>query len=146
LGRPTLSESKSKQLLAAWGAARPREHLANSAEAAVKAEEQPGFPVVLELDSPDILHKTEAGVVRLNLRDAAQVRTAYAEILASGKAYLSALPLDGSLDGGVWEGVIVPAIRLLPPPRWGRAGVGVNSPLGPRVDRLGSPACRCRRW
>jgi acetyltransferase len=109
LGRPTLSESESKQLLAAWGVASAREHRANSAEAAVEAAEQLGFPVALKLDSPDILHKTEAGVVRLNLRDAAQVRTGYAEIFASAKAYLNALPLDGGghlglkalpLDGG----------------------------------------------
>src|SRR5205823_3046413 len=52
------------------------------------------------VDSPDILHKTEAGVVRLNLADAAQVRTAYAEILANAKAYSKALPLDGEGLGG----------------------------------------------
>jgi len=99
-GRPTLSESESKQLLAAWGVGCAREHRANSAEAAVEAAEQLGFPVALKVDSPDIPHKTEAGVVRLNLGDAAQVRTAYAEILASAKAYLSALPLDGGGLGG----------------------------------------------
>src|SRR5439155_26580651 len=86
LGRPTLSESESKELLAAWGVGSAREHLANSADAAVAAAEQLGFPVALKLDSPDILHKTEAGVVRLNLRDAAQVRTAYAAILANAQA------------------------------------------------------------
>jgi acetyltransferase len=99
LGRPTLSESESKELLAAWGVASARERRANSAEAAVAAAEELGFPVALKVDSPDILHKTEAGVVRLNLRDAAQVRTAYAEILANAKAYL-ALPLDGGGSGG----------------------------------------------
>jgi acetyltransferase len=100
LGRLTLSESESKQLLAAWGVGTTREHQANSAEAAVAAAEQIGFPVALKVDSPDILHKTEAGVVRLNLGDAAQVRTAYAEIFASAQAYLSALPLDGGGLGG----------------------------------------------
>jgi len=100
LGRPTLSESESKQLLAAWGVASARERRANSAEAAVAAAAQLGFPVALKVDSPDIPHKTEAGVVRLNLRDAAQVRTAYAEILANAKAHLSALPLDGGGVGG----------------------------------------------
>ena len=100
LGRPTLSESESKQLLAAWGVGSARERRANSAEAAVEAAEQLGFPVALKVDSPDIPHKTEAGVVRLNLGDAAQVRTAYAEILASAKSYLSALPLDGGGLGG----------------------------------------------
>src|SRR5439155_17448617 len=89
----------------AWGVASAREHRANSAEEAVEAAEQLGFPVALKVDSPDILHKTEAGVVRLNLRDAAQVRTAFAEIMASAKAYapqahLSALPLDGGGLGG----------------------------------------------
>src|SRR5271155_674142 len=96
----TLSESESKQLLAAWGVGSAREHRANSAEAAVETAEQLGFPVALKVDSPDIPHKTEAGVVRLNLGDAAQVRAAYAEILASAKAYLSALPLDGGGLGG----------------------------------------------
>jgi acyl-CoA synthetase (NDP forming) len=110
LGRPTLSESESKQLLAAWGVGSARERRANSAEAAVETAEQLGFPVALKLDSPDIPHKTEAGVVRLNLGDMAQVRTAYAEILANAKAYapqvqtgrspLSALPLDGGGLGG----------------------------------------------
>src|SRR5882724_7447799 len=61
LGRPTLSESESKQLLAAWGVASAREHRANSAEAAVETAEQLGFPVALKVDSPDIPHKTEAG-------------------------------------------------------------------------------------
>jgi acyl-CoA synthetase (NDP forming) len=99
-GHPTLSESESKQLLAAWGVRSAREHRANSAEAAVESAEQLGFPVALKVDSPDIPHKTEAAVVRLNLGDAAQVRTAYAEILANAKAYLSALPLDGGGLGG----------------------------------------------
>src|SRR5499426_2459968 len=65
VGRPTLSESESKELLAAWGVASARERLANSAEAAADAAEQLGFPVALKLDSPDIPHKTEAGGVRL---------------------------------------------------------------------------------
>jgi acyl-CoA synthetase (NDP forming) len=97
LGRPTLSESESKQLLNAWGVGSAREHRANSAEEAALAAERLGFPVALKVDSPDIPHKTEAGVVRLNLGDTAQVRTAYAEILANAKAYLSALPLNSPL-------------------------------------------------
>jgi acyl-CoA synthetase (NDP forming) len=117
LGRPTLSESESKELLAAWGVGSAREHRANSAQAAVAAAEQLGFPVALKVDSPDIPHKTEAGVVRLNLGDAAQVRTAYAEILASAKAYLSALPLDGGAPGR-------------PPARAGVPGVGGGDHAG----------------
>ena len=102
-GASDLSESESKELLAAWGVASARERRANSAEAAVAAAEQLGFPVALKVDSPDIPHKTEAGVVRLNLRDAAQVRTAYAEILASAKAICGSTGSDhrrvGAGDG-----------------------------------------------
>jgi acetyltransferase len=122
LGRPALSESESKELLAAWGVESAREHRANSAYAAVAAADQLGFPVALKIDSPDILHKTEAGVVRLNLRDMAQVRTAYAEILANAKAYLGALPLDGGGLGGGGAAAVPPAATATerpnsPPPR-----------------------------
>src|SRR5207237_8064264 len=55
-GRPTLSESESKQLLAAWGVGSAREHLADSAEAAVAAAEQLGFPVALKGALREILH------------------------------------------------------------------------------------------
>ncbi len=95
LGRPALSESESKALLAAWGVASARERRANSAEAAVAAAQQLGFPVALKLDSPDILHKTEAGVVRLNLGDAEEVRTAYAEIMANARAYAPQARIGG---------------------------------------------------
>ena len=94
--------------MAAWGVGSARERLVASAEAAVEAAEQLGFPVVLKVDSPDILHKTEAGVVRLNLRDAAQVRTAYAEILASAKAYAPQARITGvSVQEMVGDGVEV---------------------------------------
>ena len=66
--------SNSYEPPGAWGGA--REHQANYEDAAVAAAEQLGFPVALKVDSPDILHRTEAGVVRLNLGDAAQVRSA----------------------------------------------------------------------
>src|SRR3989442_1719623 len=87
LGRVTLSESESKHLIAAWGIPITQEVRVHSAEAAVEAAQRLGYPVVVKVDSPDILHKTEAGVVRLDVRDAAQARTAYAEILARAAAY-----------------------------------------------------------
>jgi acetyltransferase len=143
LGRPTLSESEAKQLLAAWGVAGAREHRANSAEAAALAAEELGFPVVLKVDSPDILHKTEAGVVRLNLGNPAQVRTAYAEILASAKAYSSALPLDGGgLGGGAPAGGNPPghrAVNAPPPPASPIKGEGADAAnaIAPEARILG---------
>jgi acetyltransferase len=83
-----------------------REQLANSAEAAVAAAEQLGFPVALKVDSPDILHKTEAGVVRLNLGDPTQVRTAHTEILANAKAHAPQARIGGvSVQEMVGDGV-----------------------------------------
>jgi acetate---CoA ligase (ADP-forming) len=108
LGRPALSESESKQLLAAWGVRSARERMATSADAAVEAAEQLGYPVALKVDSPDILHKTEAGVVRLNLRDAAQVRSACAEVLANAKSHAPQAAITGvSVQEMVADGVEV---------------------------------------
>jgi acyl-CoA synthetase (NDP forming) len=108
LGRPVLSETEGKRLLAAWGVESAREVLVGSAAAAVSAAAQLGFPVALKVDSPDILHKTEAGVVRLNLCDAAQVRAAYAEILASANAYAPQAQITGvSVQEMVGDGVEV---------------------------------------
>lgn len=96
LGRATLSESESKELLAAWGVPGARERGATSAEAAVAAAEQLGYPVVLKVDSPDILHKTEAGAVRLGLADAGAVRAAYTEVMASARAYAPQAAITGA--------------------------------------------------
>lgn len=108
LGRPTLSESESKLLLASWGVASARERLITSAEAAVEAAGQLGFPVALKIDSPDILHKTEAGVVQLNLVDAAQVRAAYANVMARARAHAPQATISGvSVQEMVAQGVEV---------------------------------------
>jgi acyl-CoA synthetase (NDP forming) len=79
-GRSVLSEFDSKRLIAAWGVTSTREERAGSAEEAEAAAERLGYPVVLKADTPDILHKTEAGVVHLGLKNARQIRTAYAEL------------------------------------------------------------------
>src|SRR4029450_934587 len=97
LGRATLSESESKHLIAAWGIPVTQEVCVHSAEAAVEAAQRLGYPVVLKVDSPDILHKTEAGVVRLGVRDAAQVRAAYADILTCATAYAPNATVSGVL-------------------------------------------------
>ena len=70
---------------------------ARDVDAAVKAAEKIGYPVVLKADSPDIPHKTEAGVVRLNLRSADEVRKAHAEILANAKQHAPNAKLNGVL-------------------------------------------------
>ena len=59
------------------------ETLAGSADAAVAAALRLGLPVVLKVESPDLPHKTEAGVIRLNLRSAEEVRAGYEAVMAN---------------------------------------------------------------
>ena len=79
-----------------------------------------GFPVALKVDSLDILHKTEAGVVRLNRGDAAQVRTACAEIMASARDYAPQARINAvSVQEMVGDGVEV-SLACLATRNWGR--------------------------
>lgn len=67
--------------LASYGFQQPRSERAQSAEQAAEIASRIGFPVVLKIESPDILHKTDVGGVALDLRTAGAVRTAYREIM-----------------------------------------------------------------
>ncbi|MDB5705524.1 MAG: CoA-binding protein [Sphingomonas bacterium] len=78
-----LTEREAKAVLASYGVPVASDLVVHSAEAAVDAATALGFPVVLKVESPDIPHKTEAGVVRLGLTDERAVRTAYAGIIAA---------------------------------------------------------------
>ncbi|MGE3537533.1 MAG: acetate--CoA ligase family protein [Candidatus Tectimicrobiota bacterium] len=122
LGRATLSESESKQLIAAWGVPITREQRVTSAEAAVEAAQSLGYPVALKVDSPDILHKTEAGVVRLGLRDAEQVRSAYETVLANARAYAPGAAISGVLV----QEMVADGIEVI-------VGVSYDPQLGPTL-------------
>jgi acetyltransferase len=69
--------------------------LAGSAGEAFEAAEKIGYPVALKIESPDILHKTEAGGVRLGLGDRDAVEAAFAEITASARTYRPDAAIDG---------------------------------------------------
>ena len=79
----TLSEAASKALLRSFGVPVVEEHEVRDADAAMAAAESLGFPVVVKLCGAGIAHKTERGLVRLRVGDAAAVRSAAAELLAS---------------------------------------------------------------
>ena len=81
-GRRTLSEDESKKLLAPLGARFPRETVVDDSDAAVRAAEAIGFPVVAKLIGERLAHKSERGLVRLGLGDAAAVRQACELLLA----------------------------------------------------------------
>ena len=87
----TLSESESKELLSGYGLPVIEERIVPDVASAVEAAEELGYPVVAKLEGATIAHKTERGLVRLNLADAAAVHAAAIELLAA------ATPDDGEV-------------------------------------------------
>ena len=97
---PTLSEADSKRLLARYGVPVLEERTAGDPDAAVSAAEHIGYPVVAKLCGAGIAHKTERGLVRLGLNDAASVRAAAADLLALARP-----------DDGAVEVLVAPMVR-----------------------------------
>lgn len=81
-----LSEREAKAVLAGYGIPVVQDSLVATATEAANAAQRLGFPVVLKLESPDIVHKTEAGVVKLGLHGAAAVEQAALEMLERVRA------------------------------------------------------------
>ena len=93
---PVLTEVASKKLLARYGVPSPPEALATSEDEAIAAAAEIGGTVALKVQSPDILHKTEAGAVMLGLSGDA-VRDGYRAVLARAKAAYPNAKIDGVL-------------------------------------------------
>jgi acyl-CoA synthetase (NDP forming) len=106
----TVASVPAQRLLEGCGVGTARIALAQSAEAAVSAAQALGYPVALKIESPDILHKTEAQGVKLGLQDAAAVRAAYAEVMAGAQRYKADARIEGvvvqAMAGGDVELVI----------------------------------------
>ncbi|HNT73929.1 MAG TPA: acetate--CoA ligase family protein [Anaerolineae bacterium] len=94
-GRAHLTEIESKQVFTAYGLPVALTDLATTEDAAVQLAETMGYPVVLKIMSPDILHKSDAGGVKVNLRNADEVRLAYRTILTNARAYKADARIDG---------------------------------------------------
>ena len=94
-GRKYLNEIESKQLLKEAGVPTTDTRLATSRAEAVALAREIGFPVVLKIVSPDIIHKSDIGGVKLGLADRAAVGMAYDEILAAARAKQPGSRIDG---------------------------------------------------
>jgi acetate---CoA ligase (ADP-forming) len=100
------SEAEAKRLLAGAGIASAPEAACATAEEAVAAAAGFGFPVVMKILSPDIVHKSEIGGVLLDIGDEAAVRAGFALLLERGKSAAPGARIDGvlvakQLKGGV---------------------------------------------
>lgn len=94
-GKRTLGEEESRGILSAYGFPFPRHILARTSAEAVRAFEEMRRPVAMKIVSPDILHKTDIGGVRLNLSDADAVARAFVEITSCARRMLPSAWIEG---------------------------------------------------
>ncbi len=111
--RDSLTAPEGKLVCDAYDIAVPKEGVARSAQEAGKLAQGMGFPVVLKIVSPDILHKTEAGGVVVGVKSAEEAEKAYDRIISNAKSYKSGARIEGvqvqqMLQGG--QEVIIGAV------------------------------------
>lgn len=93
----TLSEHASKAILKEHGISVPEEYVAKSETEALKAAKTIGYPLVLKIDSPDIPHKTDIGGVKLGIKNDAELKNAFNEIMNNAKRHKPDARVNGVL-------------------------------------------------
>lgn len=86
-GRKVLTEPEAKEMLQAAGIPVTREAISKSPQEAAAAAAAIGYPVVMKIVSPDIVHKTDSGAIKIGLRSEAEVRSGFDEIMGRARAY-----------------------------------------------------------
>lgn len=96
-GRATIGDAGARSILEAYGLRIPKSELADTPEEAVEIAHEIGYPVVLKIASPDILHKTDVGGVKVGLHNAQDVRDAFELMTYRAQRYLPEARLWGCL-------------------------------------------------
>jgi acyl-CoA synthetase (NDP forming) len=104
-----LTEVESKELLKKAGIPVVETKLARAKKEAIAIGKEMGFPAVLKINSPDVVHKSDAGGVKLGLANATQVGKAYDDIMSSIK---QAYP-DARIDGVSVQTMAAPGIEVI---------------------------------
>jgi len=117
--RRLLTEIEAKELVKQAGINVIETRLATSKKEALSISKQIGFPVVLKVVSPDVIHKTDSGGVKLNLGTARQVDTAYDDIMTMKKQYPEA-----SIQGVSVQKMARPGVEVI-------IGVSKDAQFGP---------------
>lgn len=94
-GRFSIGDAEARDILLAYGLKAPDSRLAATPDEAVAMAAEMGFPVVLKIASPDILHKTDVGGVKVGLRNAEEVRDAFELMTYRAERYLPEARLWG---------------------------------------------------
>lgn len=121
-GRTILTEIESKELLEAAGINTIKTRLASSQKEASALSDQIGFPVVLKVASPDISHKSDAGGVKVGLKNKREVREAFKEIMASARQKYP----TANIEGVSVQSMARPGIEII-------VGMSKDSQFGPVV-------------
>jgi len=96
-GRDELGELEAREIIEAYGMALPKSVLAASADEAVDAAEKTGYPVVMKISSPDILHKSDVGGVAVGLESAEEVAAAFDRIIKNSGSKVPGADIKGVL-------------------------------------------------
>ena len=114
-----IAEYRAKQLLARLGIEFAPGHLVQSLEQAQVAASSVGFPVVIKAQSSDLSHKSDVGGVLLNLRDPAELSTAWTQLHASVAVHRPGLVLDGVLLEKMCKPGVEMIVGARNDPEWG---------------------------
>jgi acetyl-CoA synthetase (ADP-forming) len=120
--RTFLLEPESKQLMKEIGITTTDFQVAKNSKEAIKAASEIGFPIVMKILSPQIIHKTDAGGVKLNINSDKEVEKAFKEILANAKKYDSKAEIRGVLI----EKMVKPSTEII-------IGVTRDPTFGPAI-------------
>ncbi len=93
----SMGEVLTRPLLEAYGIPLIPANTAKDADGAIDVAKEIGYPVVMKINSPDILHKSDLGGIRLGLNDSAAVRQAYQEMISQIQAKMPTARIDGVL-------------------------------------------------
>ena len=95
--RPNLLEEEGQEVLKAYGLPLPKSALAKTEADAIKIAKQIGYPVVMKIASPQIIHKSDAGGVKVNLTNDSEIKEAFKTIIANAKKYNKNAEIKGVL-------------------------------------------------
>lgn len=93
--RKVLTETESKKVLRIYGISSPEMHEAESQEEAVRAANRIGYPIVMKINSPDIIQKSSIDGVKLNLTSESEVRESFEEIIDKVKENYQSAEING---------------------------------------------------
>jgi len=119
-GRTLLTELESKQVLHDLGIPTALGQLATSDDEAVRLADAMGYPVVLKIASPDIVHKSDVGGVRLHLQHGAEVRQAFHAMQQSVATHAP----EARVDGIIVQPMAAPGVEVI-------VGMSKDATFGP---------------